>query len=121
MRQIFLGAAIFPRKYGRSVILERPYILGNFAATIFPGDGNTGTCAPCRESQNQILIIYCGLGTKLNSCKVDLGCFVVWFPDPKLFVHVKICHYNIILFFFFVFIFCLEVGSLLQLLVLPWF
>ena len=39
MRQIFLGAAIFPRKYGRSVILERPYILGNFvAATIFPGD-----------------------------------------------------------------------------------
>ena len=39
MRQIFLGAAIFPRKYGRSVILERPYTLGNFAAaTIFPGD-----------------------------------------------------------------------------------
>ena len=35
-----LGAAIFPRKYGRSVIVERPYILGNFAAvTIFPGDG----------------------------------------------------------------------------------
>jgi len=39
IRQIFLGAAIFPRKYGRSVILERPYILGNFAAaTIFPSD-----------------------------------------------------------------------------------
>ena len=34
-----VGAAIFPRKYGRSVILEPPYILGNFAAaTIFPGD-----------------------------------------------------------------------------------
>jgi len=40
MRQIFLGTAIFPKKYSRSVILERPYILGNFAAvTIFPGDG----------------------------------------------------------------------------------
>ena len=38
-RQNFLGAAIFPRKYGRSVKLERPDILGNFvAAMIFPGD-----------------------------------------------------------------------------------
>ena len=39
LRQNFLGAAIFPRKYSRSVKLERPDILGNFvAATIFPGD-----------------------------------------------------------------------------------
>ena len=38
-RQNFPGAAIFPRRYGRSVKLERPDILGNFvAATIFPGD-----------------------------------------------------------------------------------
>jgi len=37
--QNFPGAAIFPRKYGRSVKLERPDILGKFvAATIFPGD-----------------------------------------------------------------------------------
>ena len=41
------GAAIFPRKYGRSVILERPYILGNsVAATIFPsGEISCDTCA----------------------------------------------------------------------------
>ena len=33
------GATIIPRKYGQPVILQRPYILGNFAAaTIFPGD-----------------------------------------------------------------------------------
>jgi len=31
-RQNILEAAIFPRKCGRSVILERPYILGNFVA-----------------------------------------------------------------------------------------
>jgi len=35
-----LEAAILPKKYGRSILLERPYMLGNFAAaTIFPGDG----------------------------------------------------------------------------------
>jgi len=41
-------ATKFPRKYGRSVKLERPDILGNFvAATIFPGDDiscDTGDC-----------------------------------------------------------------------------
>ena len=37
-RRILLRATIIPRKYGRSVILERPYIPGNFvAATFFPG------------------------------------------------------------------------------------
>jgi len=39
LRQNFPGAAIFPRKYGRSVKLERLDILGNFVTvTIFPGD-----------------------------------------------------------------------------------
>ncbi len=46
-RRNFPGAAIFPRKYGRYVQLERPDFLGNFvSATIFPSDRfscDTGT------------------------------------------------------------------------------
>ncbi len=38
-RRNFPGAAIFPRKYGRYVQLERQDFLGNFvSATIFPSD-----------------------------------------------------------------------------------
>ena len=39
LARIAWGTAIFPRKYSHSVILERQYILGSFAATaVFPGD-----------------------------------------------------------------------------------
>ena len=53
LRQNFPGAAIFPRKYGRPVKLERPDILGNFvAATIFPGDDISCDTGPPHMHRN---------------------------------------------------------------------
>ncbi len=48
-RRNFPGAAIFPRKYGRYVQLERSDFLGNFvSATIFPSDRfSCDTGHPC--------------------------------------------------------------------------
>ena len=67
-RQNFLGAAIFPRKYGRSVKLGRPNILGYLAsATIFPGDNIS-----CDTGIQHIIAFITGTGTPRVKCLVPV-------------------------------------------------